>query len=160
MLDHSAPDPNRSTAVWLGAGGLLPFVFLACAGLGSRTFEAVSGRALFAYGAVILSFVGALHWAFAMTLPGLSTRRRNESFVWSVVPALLAWIALLLSAPPASGLMIVGFAAQYAQDRRLATRAALPAWYLPLRARLTAVACVCLAIGGATPTIVAALQRQ
>ena len=61
--------------------------------------------------------------------------------------ALLAWPAVLLPMAGGAALLIVGFAAHLAQDLRLASRAALPAWYLPLRWRLTVTACVCLALG-------------
>ena len=44
-------------------------------------------------------------------------------------------------------LLITGFAAHLVQDHRLAAHTSLPAWYLPLRWRLTATACVCLAVG-------------
>lgn len=162
------------TVAWLGYGGLLPFVLLAAsAGLGGSVAAGVGTgagpsllahgtQALFAYGAVILSFVGALHWAFGMTLRDLPAPRRNALFLWSVVPALLAWAALMLAlvpsaAPPASpeaapaaaaALLILGFLAQYRRDVALARQSALPAWYLPLRLRLTMVACACLALGG------------
>jgi protein-L-isoaspartate O-methyltransferase len=146
-----------ATVAWLGYGGLIPFVLLAIAagvGLGGNAaFPAAAllaqdGRALLAYGAVILSFVGALHWGFAMTLRDLSPSSRNAAFLWSVVPALLAWVALVLPPAPAVALMLVGFVAQYRRDVELARRAALPAWYLPLRLRLTTVACVSLVLGG------------
>ena len=110
--------------------------------------EAVSaGVEVLAYGAVILSFVGALHWGFAMAQSGLSTAERTRCFVWSVVPSLMAWPATLL--PPAGGaaLLVTGFVAHLVQDHRLAARTSLPAWYLPLRWRLTTTACVCLAVG-------------
>ena len=136
----------RSVA-WLGYGGLLPFLFLAPASLLAGHHAPILSDALIAYGALILSFVGALHWGFAMTLSGLSDRQRTASFVWSVVPALLAWPAILL-APPLSGLLLIpGFVAHYWQDHRLNATASLPAWYLPLRFRLTVVACLCLAAG-------------
>ena len=69
-----------------------------------------------------------------------------------VVPALVAWPAVLWAAPGAAVLLVAGFVAHYAQDRRLVaqTGAALPAWYLPLRTRLTLVASVCLLVGAAT----------
>jgi hypothetical protein len=41
----------------------------------------------------------------------------------------------------------MGFIAHYLQDLRLARRATLPGWYLPLRLRLSAVAVVCLIAG-------------
>ena len=147
-MHSQSTTPNPSIAAWLGYGGLVPFIFLAFAAVAGGIYGSLWNRALFSYGAVILSFVGALHWAFAMSLPDLDEPRRNSAFAWSVVPALLAWVALLLAPRPAAILLVVGFLAQYGQDRRLASAGALPAWYLPLRGRLTTVACLCLAVGG------------
>ena len=152
--------PN--SVAWLGYGGLLPFVGLAAGCFTHAGYGALFQVALIQYGAVILSFVGALHWAFAMTLPGLSAAKRRECFVWSVAPALLAWLAATLMAVPAqdsivsifygfavaAALLIVGFVVNYVQDVRLARVAALPLWYLPLRLRLTTVACICVAAAG------------
>ena len=152
------------SVAWLGYGGLLPFVALTTCALLSAEYRPVCQIALILYGAVILSFVGALHWAFAMTLPGLSASKRSESFVWSVVPALLAWPAALLmvaavrdsfvsatlGATIAAGLLLAGFISNFVQDARLASVARIPAWYLPLRLRLTVVACVCIAAAGYT----------
>lgn len=142
----SAPMPR--TAAWLGYGGLLPFVILAAATLVDGRHALLWSDSLFAYGAVILSFVGAVHWGFAMTLSELSASQRSQCFVWSVIPALLAWAALLLAPMGASALLVVGFLAHYWQDRRLASNAKLSAWYLPLRLRLTSIACLCLAAVG------------
>jgi hypothetical protein len=150
MPSHSSPLPLPSSppmpVIWLGYGGLLPFVALAAIGLWAPGTPHWSA-ALQAYGAVILSFVGALHWGFAMSLGGLSSAERTRCFVWSVVPSLLAWPTVLL--PPAGGaaLLVAGYVAHLAQDYRLAAGQSLPAWYLPLRLRLTATACVCLAVG-------------
>jgi len=139
------------TVAWLGYGGLLPFILLALGILIDNHRAALFSAALIAYGAVILSFVGALHWGFAMTLAELNAesgqRRRNEAFVWSIVPPLLGWSALLAPDELASSLLIAGFLAHYGQDGRLAGFANLPAWYLPMRLRLTVVACLCLAAG-------------
>ena len=137
----------------LGYGGLLPFIVLA-------VLMAVDGPraprwsdALVGYGAVILSFVGALHWGFAMTVPALAAAAapdwRRRAFVWSVVPALMAWPATFLVGGLASVLLLVGFAAHLVQDIRLAGPAGLLAWYLPLRWRLTVVACACLLVDAA-----------
>jgi hypothetical protein len=108
---------------------------------------AVWSDALYAYGAIILSFIGALHWGLAMSLPELTERQRSAWFAWSVVPALIAWSAVLFSPPLAAPLLVVGFIAHYLQDRRLARQATLPGWYLPLRLRLSSVAVVCLVAG-------------
>jgi len=128
----------------LGYGGLVPFVGLVILSGADPARAAVWGRALVGYGAVILSFVGALHWGFAMTAAGIGLAQRRRAFVWSVVPALLAWPATLMNTPAAALLLVLGFALHFAEDRRLAGVAALPSWYLPLRWRLTVVASMCL----------------
>ena len=148
---HNADPINdtsiRRTANWLGYGGLIPFLVLTPASLFDAHHAWTWSDALFAYGAVILSFIGALHWGFAMALPGLDASRRVRTLIWSVVPALIAWPALLLAPAEAAALMVIGFVLHYVQDRRLARIAALPSWYLPLRLRLSAVACISLSLG-------------
>jgi Protein of unknown function (DUF3429) len=70
--------PNQELArdlpphvAWLGYGGLLPFIGLAVL-IGVDAHHATLwSDALVGYGAVILSFVGALHWGFAMSMPAL-----------------------------------------------------------------------------------------
>lgn len=135
------------TVAWLGYGGLLPFVALMPASLIDHHHAALWSDALYAYGAIILSFIGALHWGLAMSLSELSESQRSSQFIWSVVPALIAWPAVLFSPPLAAPLLVMGFIAHYLQDLLLARRATLPGWYLPLRLRLTSVAVVCLVAG-------------
>lgn len=135
------------TVAWLGYGGLLPFVSLASASLLDHHHGAVWSNALLAYGAIILSFIGALHWGLAMALPDLIERQRSACFAWSVVPALIAWLAVLFLPVVAVPLLIFGFIAHYLQDRRLASQASLPDWFLPLRLRLSSVAVICLLAG-------------
>lgn len=141
-------EPLPAVVACLGYGGLLPFLALASGAIGDGAHAQFWRAALVAYGAVILSFVGALHWGLAIAPGKLDRSRRNALFVCSVVPALVAWIASLLAPMFASGLLVVGFLAHYWQDRRLIGQAGLPAWYLPLRLRLTVVACLCLFAGG------------
>ncbi len=145
-----APSPDATPprhVAWLGYGGLVPFVGLAAASLLGVQPRATS-QALLAYGAVILSFVGALHWAFAMLLPQLAVMRRTWMYAWSTVPALMAWCALLLEPRVGSVIVVMAFALHYLQDRRLSAQGLLPAWYLPLRLRLSMVAIVCLLAPG------------
>ncbi|HSG23570.1 MAG TPA: DUF3429 domain-containing protein [Azonexus sp.] len=146
-MSHSLTQILPRSVAWLGYGGLLPFLTLAPASLLDHHHGPLWSDALFAYGAIILSFIGALHWAFAMTLSELSEKQRSQRFIWSVIPALLAWPAVLLSPVLAGPLLITGFLLHYGQDRRLDATATLPAWYLPLRFRLTTVAGLCLAAG-------------
>lgn len=139
----STRDPNRELpahVAWLGYGGLLPFIGLAVLVAVDVRRAPLWSDALVGYGAVILSFVGALHWGFAMSARALEPALRRRAFVWSVVPALLAWPATVLGGSAASLILVSGFVVHLAQDCRLAGPAELPAWYLPLRWRLTAIA--------------------
>lgn len=133
---------------WLGYGGLLPFVGLSILTV-VAPHETRWAFALNAYGAVILSFVGALHWAFGMLLSGLDSRERNFCYAWSVMPALIGWIALLIPVSLGHSLLIVGLALAYWRDALLANRVSLPLWYTRLRARLSIIACACLALAAA-----------
>jgi hypothetical protein len=106
------PDPAASAAMadaalpgavaWLGYGGLVPFVGLAAASVLDENHAVYWADGLFAYGAIILSFIGALHWGYALSLGAsiseAARARRNACFAWSVVPSLIAWLALLLPA--------------------------------------------------------------
>ncbi len=145
-LAQACPRRPPHEVLWLGYGGLLPFLALAIL-VGVDAHRApLWSQALVAYAAVILSFVGALHWGFGMSLPRLDPGLRRRALAWSVVPALLAWPAILLPGEFASWILLAGFALHLVQDLRLARCADLPAWYLPLRWRLTVVAGLCLVV--------------
>jgi len=122
----------------LGYGGLIPFLSLAVVSVWGAAPHAWWVGALLAYGAVILSFVGALHWAFAMLLPGLSAPRRRYLYIWSTVPALVGWVAWALPGPMGLWLLAGGFVVHLANDQALVRQSTLPGWYWTLRLRLTA----------------------
>lgn len=129
---------------WLGATGALPFVALAILIWVPGSHQAWTAQALLAYAAVILSFVGALHWGIAMSTQVARDTRSGRLYVGSVVPALLAWLALLLPPAWAVAVLLAGLWGHYAQDRRLADEINLPAWFLPLRLALTSTASLSL----------------
>ncbi len=137
-------DPIPRSAFWLGTAGLIPFVVLASALYALPDYRPTVLFWLTSYAAVILSFVGAVHWGAAMLHPRMNEADRALFMTWSVVPALVAWAALLM--PPRTGLLLMAaaFAAHYGADRQFAQRFNLPPWYLRLRAGLSAVAILCL----------------
>lgn len=144
-VTHAAPIPTPF--VVLGAGGLIPFIAGASAAwFGPRGDYAVVLFWLAGYAMVILSFVGALHWAVAMMDPRATDGELWATAGWSVLPALLAWATLALPTVTALRLMAGMFVLQLAMDRRLAWRYPVPAWFLRLRIALTTVAAACLAI--------------
>lgn len=135
----------------LGYGGLLPFVFLAlCLWLVGPELHPHVALALQAYGALIVSFLGGIHWGVGF-LQALRTRRApGFPFIWGVVPSLLAWIGVMM--PASAGLAWLGFVliACYAVDRRTWPAVGLAPW-LPMRLQLTTVASlICFLATGAT----------
>ncbi len=88
-MSRSSPEQIPTLALWLGYAGLLPFIGLML-GLwfAPERLDAFLMRALLSYSAVILSFMGAIHWALAMHAEG-DTARRHMTF--SVLPALIGW---------------------------------------------------------------------
>ena len=147
--EHATPMP--AAVGWLGYAGLLPFLGLALACWLGGDWAARAQQAQLGYGAVILSFVGALHWGLAMSAPGLDAGARNGLYAWSVVPSLLAWLALLLPATAGLWLLALGLVLHFGQDWRHARAAGVPGWYLLLRARLTAVATACVLLSALAP---------
>jgi glutaredoxin len=146
VAETESPAGVRRAARWLGYLGVLPFVGSALAlVLAGDAVRAVALPALLGYGAVILSFVGALHWARGLGAGEGDTGVRL--LVVSVLPALLAWVSLLL--PPAEGLLLLasGFGVVYLFDRRAWRERP---WFVRLRLQLSAAAALCLITGALT----------
>lgn len=133
-------------ARWLGYAGLVPFVAIAAAlWVGPADWRSVLHPAMLGYAAVILSFMGAVHWGLAMADEGQGAQRR---LALSVVPALLGWLALLLPASFGYATVLVGFAGLCLVDHLAGRRGIVPAWYAPMRVRLTAGVVASLLSGG------------
>ena len=138
----AAPSPAAGR---LGLAGLLPFVLgAALVWLTRGAVQAQATAALAAYGAVIVSFLGGIHWGLAMQ----QAPPRPALLAWGVVPSLLAWLALAL--PLALGLAWLGatLITCYVVDRRVYAEAGVASW-LPLRLRLTVVASLSCFVGAA-----------
>lgn len=121
-----------------GLFGVLPFWGLALATVVDLGVEPLLAlMALIMYGAVILSFVGALWWGLAVHAP--LSAPRSTMFAWSVVPALIGWAATLT--PPETGLrmLMAGLTFQWLLDSML--RRKMPelmvGWVFRLRTMLT-----------------------
>ena len=87
----------------LGYAGLLPFVLLAMVTWVTEPgHRGVAVLALTGYGAVIASFLGAIHWGLVMRD---ASKQSLALLGWGVMPSLLAWGALMLS--PVAGLLVI-----------------------------------------------------
>lgn len=150
---HPAPgvsDTIPGAALALGLGGLLPFVAAAILAVSGLEWGGLTGPDLArGYGAAILAFLGGAQWG--STLP-----QREDTWArygYSVLPALLAWAALLVDLRTGLGTLIGGFALVHVVDEWMRARRWLPAWYLRLRRRLTPIvlACVAVSLSGVGP---------
>ncbi len=133
-----------AAALWSGYAGVLPFV--ACL-LGvllapQPAWRAFAQQAAVDYGAVILSFVGALHWGLA-----LAGRLRGDTrtIMASVAPSVIAAIALSLDGQRAIALLVAGFGLFWLYEHHQ-LRDRLPADYLGMRRNLTLAVCGTLAL--------------
>ena len=136
-------------ALILGASGLLPFFALA-AGIAFNPEPNLSYYLawLVQYGALIVSFFGALQWGLAMPSPVAGATEQWAAFGWSVCPALIAWVALQLPQYEGVYLLAALFALCLLMDWRFARRHALPRWFMRLRVALTLGAVATLSLAG------------
>lgn len=130
----------------LGYLGLLPFIVPTVFLFYDHHHLGMWQHFLLSYGAVILTFVGALHWSFAMALQELSASKQRNLFLWSIVPSLVAWLALSIPKIYGFMLLVAFFVLALWRDESLAAKVSLAPWYLPLRRNLTLVAVICLLI--------------
>jgi Protein of unknown function (DUF3429) len=135
------PDVPAPAAV-LGLAGVIPFAAGALGSFRPGALGALATAALLAYGAVILSFLGGIHWGLAIGQHDPSYRRLGVG----VVPSLVGWVALLLGG--AAGLLplAAAFAAVLGLDIQLTREGMAPAWFPRLRSALTAAVVLCLLV--------------
>ena len=131
----------------LGYAGGLPFAGCALAGALQISLAGFDPfRLLLAYGAVILSFLGGLHWGRIAADDGDDAGWRASLWlVWSVLPSLAGWAALIM--PPLAAIVVLsgGFGLALLVDLRrigesLPGAPRWPVWMHRLRRHLTLVA--------------------
>ena len=148
-------------AWFLGISGLMPFIaglILTLSGDGSAVVTnglSLDGpQIMLSYGAIILSFMGAIHWGTAL--------EREPDRAWpygvSVLPALFGWLVwgLSLLNPTESGLLMIalalGFVILLIFDLVRGHAGDFPTWYPRLRVLLTIGAAGTLALAGVYST--------
>ena len=148
-----------AAAVLLGLAGLIPFVACALGAAGVQDIAAANYwlLALCGYGAVILSFVGGVHWGFVLGRdapilePGAPAPPRTRyRLVLGVLPSLGGWVAILVmflgQTVIALAVLIAGFTAFTIAETELRQRGLLPPGYLLLRWSLTVVVVIVLGV--------------
>lgn len=129
MTDSTVP----RTARLLRVAGLVPplAVVVIIALLPAAQVWAATAGVI--YGAVVASIIGAAWWRLAVQ----NGQARTRLLVVSLLPALMAWPAILL--PPATGLLLLAvvFASLLPTDRRLVREGVAPGWWMALRRPLS-----------------------
>ena len=139
-----------SIAMLLGIGGLIPFVVCGLGALANPPpNDALSLMALIAYGAVILAFLGGVHWGFGLVDAGVaSTGIQRARFGIGVLPSLFGWVALLVAVVGygrvALAILAVSFLVTTVVEARALRHGAIPRGYMGLRWVLSAVVLVVL----------------
>ena len=151
MAQISISKDKRTLKQWayiLGYLGTIPFLSLAVTLLLVDTQSSILvASALHLYGAIILSFLGGLHWG------RIACKQDNKTsdkwfLVYSVIPSLIGWSSFLLSYlwQGASSMLIAGFFISYVIDVHFSKLGEWQSWMKPLRTNLTLIACFSLTV--------------
>jgi hypothetical protein len=148
-------------AVFISIAGLVPFLALGATVLLSPLEAQTAIEVLVCYGAVILSFLGAVHWGFALRdtahpvngvpLAPAVLGAERQLLMFGVIPAIIAWVALTVmlhfNAPSfALFLLLAGFFITIVVETIGRGRGVVAANYLALRWGVSVVVLVVLLI--------------
>ena len=128
----SSPSP----ALFLGFFGVVPFTGLAGMSIFLPEHMELIAHAQQAYGACILSFLGAIHWGYALA-KNSGLKPDWSTLGYSVTPSLIAWTALLVNPLPGFVTLCAGLACALSKDLKTPH---FPVWYYSLRKALTTLA--------------------
>ncbi|MFC0632917.1 DUF3429 domain-containing protein [Brevundimonas balnearis] len=141
MTEASTAIPRP--ALLLGWAGVIPFAAFALASaLEVRLPGLRPEPVLIAYAAAILSFMGGAQWGLASA----EAKVDGQRLAVSVIPALVAWAALLQPREVGLTLCLVAFLALLAYDLLTVRQGRSPGWYGALRLQLTGAVVGCLAL--------------
>lgn len=146
-------------AVLLSFAGAIPFIVLGAIVLLDPLASQTAIEILISYGAVILSFLGAVHWGFALRdtahpvngtpLTPSALGAERQLLIFGTVPAIVGWIALSLmlhfSAPAlALFVLLAGFFITIVVETIGRGRGVVAANYLVLRWSVSVIVLVVL----------------
>ncbi len=120
----------------LGYAGLLPIAAAIALLLLQEQWAPLVIRIGAAYGAAILAFLGGIQWGFALTADDAAVRLRRLCV--GVLPSLWAAGCLLLPLDLTIPLLILGLIVLLGYETFERPERNTPAWYMPLRLKLTA----------------------
>ena len=138
-------EKNIRRAKGLSYAGLIPFY-----GLAGLSWLAQTGNwalhALATYAAIVITFLGAIHWGRA--LDKMADSNQYPTLLFGLMPALLGWFALLLPLELSLPMLAAGLMYVWGTEQ-MVFNDTLPTWYRHLRHQLTAAAVIAVLIGWA-----------
>jgi hypothetical protein len=142
--DGRAISRLNTSAEIVSYAGVVPFVacLLGIALLRDFGARELAQRITISYGAVVLAFVGAVHWGLALAGRLAWTPVRIAA---ALLPALAGAVATVLGGQHGIALLVVGFGIFWLYEHRR-VGAELPPDYLSLRRNLSLVVCTVLAV--------------
>lgn len=130
------------TARTLGYGGLIPFIGLsAMSVLWHDIHHSAILFVLLAYGATIISFLGAIHWGLAMR----DVQPDRIAIAWGVTPSLLAWGSLIVDTHWGLAIQFIALWICFFVDFKSYPKFGVGQW-LSMRLQLTVISGICLAL--------------
>lgn len=128
-------ESEKRLAWSLGLAGLLPFMGGGLAAwLAPPAWQVSAIYGFTYYSAVILSFLGGIHWGSALQVPRADNPRR---LILAMMLSLIAWPALLFNTVTGLWVLLAGFLLMGGYDISREGREGFPKWYLILRCVLT-----------------------
>ena len=125
---------NEKIAKTLGYAGLIPFITFSIGSWIEIPYLYNTVYVLITYAAIILSFMGAIHWGMAMSK---TDSKHGKCFIISVIPALAAWFSLLIPEFFSLIILLIGFFLLLSFDLTVEKSQGFPGWYIPMRIKLT-----------------------
>lgn len=132
---RQAPKP----ALYLGFSGLIPFMSAPLLMAATQSFYPELAYAQVVYGAAIVSFLGGVRWGFAIPA-GSPAQPDWMNLGNSVIPSLLAWMALLCKDNITEGALVVMMGLGLSLHYDLTLLPGYPYWFKAMRTILTLVA--------------------
>lgn len=130
------------TARAIGYSGLIPFIGLSAMSVLWRDIHHSAVLfSLLAYGATIISFLGAIHWGLAMQ----EEQPDHISIIWGVIPSLVAWCSLIVDTYWGLAIQFITLWICFFIDFKLYPKFGVGQW-LSMRLQLTVIAGICLAL--------------
>ena len=146
-------NPLPPVVRYLAYAGLIPFIGLALmVQLAPTPINYLSAESIASYGAIIVAFMGALHWGANLQTLGKPASGDcwidRNAWIWGITPALIAWVALHIYIPVSLIILAATLVIQRNIDKDTYTyyftnddaRSA----FITMRTRLSYIAAACL----------------